>query len=314
MRSRRRTTATRCSTSSRTATSRRSPTLMVSQQFERVVTARRRGRDPARRHAGCRTACTQRGGRDLRPADRARRLAARCAIAPGSTWPRSATSAAICPRPRNRSPRSSDKLPPQLEEERGLLLAQLLMAARRLRRRRRPADAICRRRAPARATFATTSASRCSASGESTRGTQLLDELGKESRADRGVPEPARPGQRRPRLLGARGDIGPKDARAVPRARAPAEPAGEQGAARLRLGRRRAGGPAVRARAVAWSSRSATSATPRCSRRSIAIPYAYAELGAYGQALQRYEAAIAAYERENADAQRDRSRRSATAR
>ena len=32
----------------------------------------------------------------------------------------------------------------------------------------------------------------------------------------------------------------------------------------------------------------------------IAVPYAYAELGAYGQALQRYEGAIAAFERENA--------------
>jgi hypothetical protein len=33
----------------------------------------------------------------------------------------------------------------------------------------------------------------------------------------------------------------------------------------------------------------------------IAVPYAYAELGAFGQALQRYESAIAAFERENAD-------------
>ena len=33
----------------------------------------------------------------------------------------------------------------------------------------------------------------------------------------------------------------------------------------------------------------------------IAVPYAYAELGAYGQSLQRYESAIAAFERENAD-------------
>jgi hypothetical protein len=32
----------------------------------------------------------------------------------------------------------------------------------------------------------------------------------------------------------------------------------------------------------------------------IAVPYAYAELGAHGQALQRYETAIAAFERENA--------------
>jgi len=32
----------------------------------------------------------------------------------------------------------------------------------------------------------------------------------------------------------------------------------------------------------------------------IAVPYAYAELGAHGQALQRYESAIAAFERENA--------------
>ena len=33
----------------------------------------------------------------------------------------------------------------------------------------------------------------------------------------------------------------------------------------------------------------------------IAIPYAYAKLGAYGQSLQRYEAAIAAYERESVE-------------
>ena len=32
----------------------------------------------------------------------------------------------------------------------------------------------------------------------------------------------------------------------------------------------------------------------------IAVPYAYAELGAYGQALQRYESAIGAFERESA--------------
>ncbi|MGZ8260069.1 MAG: tetratricopeptide repeat protein, partial [Caldimonas sp.] len=32
----------------------------------------------------------------------------------------------------------------------------------------------------------------------------------------------------------------------------------------------------------------------------IAVPYAYAEIGAYGQSLQRYEGAIAAYERESA--------------
>ena len=32
----------------------------------------------------------------------------------------------------------------------------------------------------------------------------------------------------------------------------------------------------------------------------IAVPYAYAELGAYGQSLQRYESAISAYERESA--------------
>jgi len=33
----------------------------------------------------------------------------------------------------------------------------------------------------------------------------------------------------------------------------------------------------------------------------IAVPYAYAKLGAYGQALQRYESAITAYERESAE-------------
>jgi len=33
----------------------------------------------------------------------------------------------------------------------------------------------------------------------------------------------------------------------------------------------------------------------------IAVPYAYAKLGAYGQALQRYESAIAGYERESAE-------------
>jgi tetratricopeptide (TPR) repeat protein len=35
----------------------------------------------------------------------------------------------------------------------------------------------------------------------------------------------------------------------------------------------------------------------------IAVPYAYAELGAYGQALERYEGAISAFERESADLQ-----------
>ena len=33
----------------------------------------------------------------------------------------------------------------------------------------------------------------------------------------------------------------------------------------------------------------------------IAVPYAYAEIGAYGQALEHYEGAISAFERENAD-------------
>ena len=60
----------------------------------------------------------QGGGRDLRQADRAapRR---RCATAPGSISPRSATSAATCPRPKNALAQVEGKLPPSLQEERG---------------------------------------------------------------------------------------------------------------------------------------------------------------------------------------------------
>ncbi len=71
---------------------------------------------------------------------------------------------------------------------------------------------------------------------------------------ERGVPQPARPGQRRARLHRARRRR-PEDGARLPRAGAPEEPAVEQGAARLRLGRRFAEGSQARARALARARR-----------------------------------------------------------
>ena len=96
--------------------------LMASQHFEPRRAARRRGRGAARRHAAV-VRPAPRGRRDLRAADRQGRRRRRCATAPGSTWPRSATSAASSPRPKTRWRASRSNLPPDLEEERVLLQA-----------------------------------------------------------------------------------------------------------------------------------------------------------------------------------------------
>ena len=83
------------------------------------------------------------------------------------------------------------------------------------------------------------------------------------------------------------------------RARAPDRPARQQGAARLRLGRGRAEGAAARAGALDRTRRARRRATPAVLEARIAVPYAYAELGAYGagaRALQRRDRRLRARE------------------
>ena len=127
MRSRRRTTATPLYYFFQDRYFTSITTLMASQQFDRVV----KHDDEAEILRGGMLASyglTKEAGEIFaRLIDAAPRP--RCATAPGSISPRSATSAATCAEAEEALAKIERKLPPQLEEERGLLLAQLLMRA-----------------------------------------------------------------------------------------------------------------------------------------------------------------------------------------
>ena len=86
------------------------------------------------------------------------------------------------------------------------------------------------------------------------RGMAILDDVGRMPAENEEFRGPARPRQRRARLHRARRRRS-EDGAGLPRAGAPEEPAGEQGAARLRLGRRFAQGSQARARALARARR-----------------------------------------------------------
>ena len=181
-------------------------------------------------------------------------------------------------------PHRADTLPPDLEEERALLHANLLMARNdyaaatvvlnTLRREQQGAGLYARYNLGVALVR----------SGDTQRGSALLDELGQAAGDERRAAQPARQGQRRARLRRA-ADKRPEQARAVPRARAPDGPAVEQGVARLRLGRGRAEGRRSRrsCRGPSWPS--ATRATRRCSKRASPCPTRTPNCGAYGQAL-----------------------------
>ena len=195
------------------------------------------------------------------------------------------------------------KLPPQLEEERGLLLAQLLMLRSDYAGAAGALSGLPLKGTGARYVrynlgIALLQVGRVEARHAAAR--RHRQGVG----ADRGVPEPARPRQRRARLLGALGE--PAQGRAhLPRAGSPAEPAVEQGAARLRLGRRRA--RRIRSsrscRGRSWRTRDFGETA--VLEAQIAVPYAYAEARRLrpGAAALR-ERRSPRYERESAELER----------
>ena len=190
------------------------------------------------------------------------------------------------------------KLPPQLEEERGLLLAQLLMLRSDYAGAVGPLSGLSLKGTGARYVRYNLGIALLK-SGESKRGTQLLDDIGKESAPT----EEYRSLRDRANValgFSALSDNRPKDARIyLERVRLQSLQASK---ALLGFGW---AGDALgdpQSALVPWQELAQRDfGETAVLEAQIAIPYAYAKLGAYGQALQRYEAAIAAYERESAD-------------
>ena len=162
------------------------------------------------------------------------------------------------------------KLPPQLEEERGLLLAQLLMLRSDYAGAAGTLSGLSLKGTGARYVRYNLGIALLK-SGESKRGTQLLDDVGKESAPT----EEYRSLRDRANValgFSALSENRPKDARTYLERVRLAEPAVEQGAARLRLGRRRArrSRSSRSCRGRSWPT--ATSARPRSSRRRSRFP------------------------------------------
>jgi len=190
------------------------------------------------------------------------------------------------------------KLPPQLEEERGLLLAQLLMLRSDYAGAAGTLSGLPTKGTGARYVRYNLGIALLK-SGESKRGTQLLDDIGKESAPN----EEYRSVRDRANValgFSALAENRPKDARKY------LERVRLQGlqASKALLGFGWAGDALgdPQSALVPWQELAQRDfGETAVLEAQIAIPYAYAKLGAYGQSLQRYEAAIAAYERESAE-------------
>ena len=190
------------------------------------------------------------------------------------------------------------KLPPQLEEERGLLLAQLLMARSDYAGAAGALSGLSLKGTGARYVRYNLGIALLR-SGESKRGTQLLDELGKDSAPS----EEYRSLRDRANValgFSALSENRPKEARTyLERVRLESLQASK---ALLGFGWAADGLGDPQLALVPWQELAKRDfGDTAVLEAHIAIPYAYAKLGAYGQSLQRYEAAIAAYERESAD-------------
>ena len=148
-------------------------------------------------------------------------------------------------------------------------------------------------------TASSTSASRWCARGSAERGLQLLDGVGQIVTENAGADGAARQGEPRDRLRAAAGGR-------IPRRRAPRSNAC---ASRVRSRARRCSAPAgptrrrssTRPRSLPWQELQGRNLLDAAVQESyLAVPYAYAELGAMAQAVEYYESAIAAYDAERA--------------
>lgn len=190
------------------------------------------------------------------------------------------------------------KLPPQLEEERGLLLAQLLMLRADYAGAAGTLSGLPLKGTGSRYVRYNLGIALLK-SGESKRGTQLLDDLGKDSAPT----EEYRSLRDRANValgFSALSESRPKEARIyLERVRLQSL---QSSKALLGFGWAADALKDPQLALVPWQELAQRDfGETAVLEAHIAIPYAYAELGAYGQSLQRYEAAIAAYERESAD-------------
>jgi hypothetical protein len=136
-------------------------------------------------------------------------------------------------------------------------------------------------------------------SGDSKRGTELLDQIGKDSAAN----EEYRSLRDRANValgFSALSENRPKDARVyLERVRLQGL---QSSKALLGFGWAADALKDPKLALVPWTELAQRDAGDSAVLEAqIAVPYAYAEIGAYGQALERYEGAIAAFERESAD-------------
>ncbi|MDQ6639106.1 MAG: hypothetical protein M3Z15_05510 [Pseudomonadota bacterium] len=190
------------------------------------------------------------------------------------------------------------KLPPQLEEERGLLLAQLLMLRADYAGAAGALSGLPLKGTGSRYVRYNLGIALLK-SGEGKRGTQLLDELGKDSAPS----EEYRSLRDRANValgFSALSESRPKEARTyLERVRLQSL---QSSKALLGFGWAADAMKDPQLALVPWQELAQRDfGETAVLEAQIAVPYAYAELGAYGQSLQRYESAIAAYERESAD-------------
>ncbi|MEO8835127.1 MAG: hypothetical protein ABI364_00145, partial [Caldimonas sp.] len=189
------------------------------------------------------------------------------------------------------------KLPPQLEEERGLLLASLLMARSDYAGAAGALSGLPVKGNGSRYVRYNLGIALLK-SGNAKRGAELLDELGRE-----GAPnEEYRSLRDRANValgFSSLSDGRPKEARVyLERVRLQSL---QSSKALLGFGWAADALKDPQLALVPWTELSRRDfGDTAVLEAQIAVPYAYAELGAYGQALQRYEGAINGYERENA--------------
>ncbi|HWK82428.1 MAG TPA: hypothetical protein VNS61_01715 [Caldimonas sp.] len=194
-------------------------------------------------------------------------------------------------------------LPRELEEERGLLMANLLMARSDYAGAAGALNGLTGKSLLGRNIGSQYVRYNLGIallkSGDSKRGTELLDQIGKDSAAN----EEYRSLRDRANValgFSALSENRPKDARVyLERVRLQGL---QSSKALLGFGWAADALKDPKLALVPWTELAQRDAGDSAVLEAqIAVPYAYAEIGAYGQALERYEGAIAAFERESAD-------------